>query len=31
MDERKTIQDYSPETYERVQQTLLHVATILGD
>jgi hypothetical protein len=30
-DERKTIQDYSPETYERVRQALLHVATVLGD
>lgn len=31
MDDRKTIVDYSPETYERVQQALLHVATVLGD
>jgi len=31
MDERKTILDYSPETYERVRQALLHVATVLGD
>ena len=31
MDERKTMQDYSPETYERVCRTLLHVATILGE
>jgi hypothetical protein len=23
--------DYTPETYERVRQALLHVATILGD
>lgn len=31
MDERKTILDYSPETYERVRQALLHVATVLGE
>jgi hypothetical protein len=31
MDERKTILDYSPETYQRVCQALLHVATVLGD
>lgn len=31
MDERKTILDYTPETYERVRQAVLHVATILGD
>lgn len=31
MDERKTILDYTPETYERVQQALLHVATVLGE
>lgn len=31
MDERKTIQDYSPEAYARVCQALLHVATVLGD
>lgn len=31
MDERKTILDYAPETYERVRQALLHVATVLGD
>ena len=31
MDERKTIEDYSPEAYARVCQSLLHVATVLGD
>src|SRR5579871_3565563 len=31
MDERKTILDYAPETYERVRQALLHIATVLGD
>ncbi|GDX40754.1 hypothetical protein LBMAG21_10460 [Armatimonadota bacterium] len=31
MDERKTVLDYSPETYARVCQALLHVATVLGD
>jgi hypothetical protein len=31
MDGRKTILDYAPETYERVQQALLHVATVLGE
>lgn len=31
MDERKTILDDTPETYERVQQALLHVATVLGE
>ena len=31
MHERKTILDYSPETYERVRQAMLHVATILGE
>ncbi len=31
MDERKTILDYSPETYERVRQALPHVATVLGE
>lgn len=31
MDERKTIQDYTPETYERVRQALLHVSTVLGE
>jgi hypothetical protein len=31
MDERKTILDYSPETFERVLQALLHVATVLGE
>ena len=31
IDERKTIQDYSPEAYARVCQALLHVATVLGD
>ncbi len=31
MDERRTILDYSPETYERVRQAMLHIASILGD
>ena len=30
-DERRTIQDYTPETFERVRQTCLHLATVLGD
>lgn len=31
MDQRRTVLDYAPETYERVQQALLHVSTVLGD
>ncbi len=31
MDERKTTLDYTPETYDRVHQAMLHVATVLGD
>ena len=30
-DERRTIHDYTPEAFERVRQTVLHVATVLGD
>jgi Domain of unknown function (DUF1814). len=29
-DERKTIHDYTPEAFERVRQTVLHVATVLA-
>ena len=31
MDQRRTVLDYAPETYERVQQALLHVSTVLSD
>jgi hypothetical protein len=31
MDQRRTVFDYAPETYERVQQALLHISTVLGD
>ena len=31
MDQRRTVLDYAPETYERVQQALLHISTGLGD
>ena len=31
MDQRRTVLEYAPETYERVQQALLHVSTVLGD
>lgn len=30
-DDRWTIHDYTPEAFERVRQTCLHVATVLGD
>lgn len=30
-DERMTMSDYTPEAYDRVRQTLLHVATVLGN
>ena len=29
--ERRTIRDYTPEAFDRVRQTVLHVATVLGD
>jgi hypothetical protein len=30
-EERRTIHDYTPEAFERVRQTVLHIATVLGD